>query len=184
MPEPAQGLQRDDCWPPGIFDCTRLGKRNPTSSPFFTLAPRRPHADAQVPATESGPTSEPVKPARTTGSIRPFLGRASREPARLTSSVNATVIRRSPRQPGYVPLFSALASHGLILMATNRTKTILIVCVLALAVTMVATPSASAERVTGCLDGWGNGDADCALGDYPLWPPYDCVQDCDGPPDS
>lgn len=75
----------------------------------------------------------------------------------------------------------------MVLMATTRTTTILIVCALAFAVTLAAAPSATAERITGCADGWRNGDSDCALADYPLRPPYDClqgVQDCDGPPDS
>lgn len=37
---------------------------------------------------------------------------------------------------------------------------------------------ARAEGITGCLTG-----GYCVL-PIPDWPPYDCVQDCDGPPDS
>lgn len=65
-------------------------------------------------------------------------------------------------------------------MTTKRI--VLTLALVLLSATVAFAPSASAERVTGCADGWDRGDADCFLGDHVPQP--DChlgVRECDPP---
>lgn len=64
-----------------------------------------------------------------------------------------------------------------------KPKRIVLTLALVLIIATVAfTPTASAERITGCTDGWNTGDADCFLADHVPQP--DCalgVRECDPP---
>ncbi len=67
---------------------------------------------------------------------------------------------------------------------TSPTKTILLVGLLVLAAAAAVAPSATAERITGCADGWQPGDRDCFAADYDPYPRCLNVRECDDPPDS
>lgn len=66
-------------------------------------------------------------------------------------------------------------------MTASRTVRIAMLAIVLLGATAIAAPSAAAERVTGCLDGWDHGDDDCVLGDHDLEPRCLAFREC-GPP--
>lgn len=66
-------------------------------------------------------------------------------------------------------------------MTLNRTVRILILALVLVLATVTVAPAASAERVTGCVDGWEYGDRDCFVADHEPSPRCLNVREC-GPP--